>query len=179
MGNTASDIVYCCGTLDLEESYLVAAEPLPDATAHGWFDLDSDGVYDEINDRSHNFKSFNSSTAGAIYVLAEDLVKWSQAVFQEGRVVSEESLAEAMMLQPTTPDEPLLGGYGLGVPEFSPEIFNGMIVVGHSGNAAGCFYLPEYAASVAILTNTHAGEPMPTSFQRFQILADNLEPLDS
>ena len=169
--------------LGLERTYLAPFEALPEATAHGWFDLEPDGAYDEINDGVHDFKSFNSSTGGAIYTTAEELAKWPQAVFREGRVVSEQSLAEAMIMQSTTPDEPIATGYGLGIVQFSPDIFVGMNLIGHSGNAAGyaagCFYLPDYGVSLTILTNTHAGEPMPTAFHLLQILAENLEPLES
>jgi D-alanyl-D-alanine carboxypeptidase len=169
--------------LGLANTYLMPFDELPDATAHGWFDLDLDGAYDEINDGIRYFNSFNSSTSGAIYVTAEDLAKWSQAVFREGKVVSEQSLEEAMILRQTTPDEPLAAGYGLGILKFSPEVFNGVNLWGHSGNtagyAAGCFYLPEYGVSLAIITNTHAGEPMPTAFDVLSILTGQLKPLDS
>ncbi len=167
--------------LGLDSTYLVPFEELPEATAHGWFDLDLDGTYDEINDGIRDFSAFNSSTAGAIYVTAEDLVKWSQAVFRERRVVSDAMLEEAMMLHETTPEEPLAEGYGLGIAKFSEAFFNGVNLWGHSGNAAGyaagCFYLPEYGASLAILTNTHDGEPMPTVFDLLSILTENLDPL--
>jgi D-alanyl-D-alanine carboxypeptidase len=169
--------------LGLDSTYLAIYEDLPEATAHGWFDLNGDGVYDEINDGTRDFKSFNSSTGGALYATAEDLAKWSQAVFRQGLVLDEITLEEAMTLQPTTPEEPIAVGYGLGIIKFSPDFFNGVNLWGHSGNAAGyaagCFYLPEYGVSVGILTNTHAGESMPTVINLLAILEEHLEPLQS
>ena len=81
--------------------------------------------------------------------------------------------------QATTPDEPLTAGYGLGVVEFNPEIFNELKIWGHSGNAPGyaaaCFYLPDYDVSVSMMVNTHAGEAMPTVFDLLAILTTNLD----
>lgn len=160
---------------NLENTYLAIYEELPENTAHGWFDLDGDGTYEEIS----NFKSFNSSTHGAIFTTAEDLAMWTQDYFHAKTVVNQESLEQALAFQPTSPEEPLTKGYGLGVVQFSPEIFNNIEILGHSGNAAGyaagCFYLPEYEISIGIMVNTHAGETMPTVFDILNILTMDAE----
>lgn len=151
---------YLWDPLGLENTYLAIYEQLPEDTAHGWFDLDGDGSYDDIP----QFVSFNSSTAGAIFANAEDLAIWSHALFYEKLILSEESLEQMLTFEATTPDEPLLVGYGLGAVKFSPALFNGLEMWGHSGNAAGyaagCIYLPEYGVSIGIVVNTHAGETL-------------------
>ena len=63
--------------------------------------------------------------------------------------------------------------------KFNPEMFNGLEIWGHSGNAPGyaaaCFYLPEYDVSIGMVVNTHAGEAMPTINDFLTILTTNLE----
>jgi hypothetical protein len=78
-----------------------------------------------------------------------------------------------------TPGESLLVGYGLGVVKFNPELFNGLEIWGHSGNApgyaAGCFYLPEYDVSIGIMVNTDAGETMFTINDLLSILSEKIK----
>ena len=82
-------------------------------------------------------------------------------------------------LHSPTPDEPILVGYGLGVVKFNPELFNGLEIWGHSGNApgyaAGCLYLPEYDVSIGIMVNTEAGESMFTLNELLSILSEEMK----
>jgi CubicO group peptidase (beta-lactamase class C family) len=117
---------------------------------------------------------------GGVFSTAEDLAKWSQALFREGRVLSEQSLDQMLAFHSPTPGEPLVAGYGLGVVRFSPELFNGLEVWGHSGNApgyaAGCLFLPDYGVSIGIMVNTEAGEAMPTLFDLLNVITSHLDP---
>lgn len=148
---------YLWDDLSLENTYLATYEPLPENTAHGWFDLDGDGDYDEMPSSI----SFNSSTGGAVFTTPEDLALWAKALYHDQRVLGEAALEEMLSFVPTSPEEPLVVGYGLGTANYSPELFNGMEIYGHSGNAAGyvaaSFYLPEYGISLGIMLNTHDG----------------------
>jgi CubicO group peptidase (beta-lactamase class C family) len=148
---------YLWDDLPLENTYLATYEDLPEDTAHGWFHLDGDGIYDELP----SSVSFNTSTGGAIFTTSEDLAIWADALYHEKRVLSEDLLSQMLTFEPTTSEEPLLVGYGLGVVNYSPEIFNGQEIYGHSGNAAGytaaSLYLPEYGISLGIMLNTHDG----------------------
>jgi D-alanyl-D-alanine carboxypeptidase len=148
---------YLWDDIPLENTYLAPYEDLPENTAHGWFHLDGDGDYDELP----SSVSFNSSTGGAVFTTAEDLAIWANALYHEKRVLSDDALTQMLTFVPTSPEEPLVAGYGLGVANYSPEIFNGMEIYGHSGNAAGyvaaSLYLPEYSISLGIMMNTHDG----------------------
>lgn len=148
---------YLWDSIPLENTYLAIYEELPDNTAHGWFYLDGDNTYDDLP----SSVSFNSSTGGAVFTTAEDLAIWANALYHEKNVLSEDLLNQMLTFEATTPDEPLLIGYGLGVANYSPEIFNGMEIYGHSGNAAGyvaaSLYLPAYGISLGIMLNTHDG----------------------
>jgi len=170
---------YLFNPLKLENSYLAIYEELPEKTARGWFDLDGDGAYEVLP----SSVAFNSSTYGAIFTNAEDLAKWANALFHEGLVLSQDSLDQAMVFEPTTPDEPLTTGYGLGIARFSPQVFNDLEVIGHSGNAAGyaagSLYLPDYGVSIGIMVNTHAGETMFVINELLNIITTQLDHSDS
>lgn len=161
--------------LELEYTYATGLEALPQNTAHGWFDLDGDGVYDDLP----SFTSFDTGIGGAVYATPADLALWSHALFSERRLLNEESFKQMLIFHSPTPDEPLLVGYGLGVVKFNPELFNGLEIWGHSGNAPGyaaaCFYLPDYDVSIGMMVNTEGGESMPTIIDLLTILTTNLE----
>ena len=165
---------YLWDNIPLEHTYLATYEDLPEDTAHGWFHLDEDGIYDELPSSI----SFNSSTGGAVFATPEDLALWAQALYHDKRVLSEEALDQMLNFEPTTPDEPLLVGYGLGAVKYSPEIFNGLELIGHSGNAAGyvaaSLYLPEYGVSLGIMLNTHDG-PMLVINDLLKVVTEHLE----
>ena len=160
--------------LGLEHTYVAGLEELPENTAHGWFDLDEDGAYDDLP----SFTAFDSGIGGAVYASAEDLALWSHALFSERRLLSEQSFVQMLTFHSPTPGEPLVAGYGLGVVQFSPELFNGLEILGHSGNApgyaAGCLYLPEYDVSIAIMVNTHGREAMFTINELLSILSEEI-----
>ena len=165
---------YLWDSIPLEHTYLATYEDLPEDTAHGWFHLDEDGIYDELPSSI----SFNSSTGGAVFATPEDLALWAQALYHDKRVLSDEALDQMLAFEPTTPDEPILVGYGLGAIKYSPEIFNGWEVIGHSGNAAGyvaaSLYLPEYGVSLGIMLNTHDG-PMLVINDLITVVREHLE----
>jgi CubicO group peptidase (beta-lactamase class C family) len=114
-----------------------------------------------------------------VFSTAGDLAKWSQALFREGRVLSDSSFELMLDSHTPTPAEPLVAGYGLGVVRFSPEVFNGLEVLGHGGNApgyaVGMLFLPEYEATVVIMDNAEHGDAMSTIADLLSVLTTNLE----
>jgi D-alanyl-D-alanine carboxypeptidase len=161
--------------LELDHTVLAGEEQLPENTAHGWFDVDGDGEYDDLPD----FNSFNTGIGGAIYASASDLTRWSHALFSQRRLLNEASFEQMLTFHSPNPGEPLVSGYGLGVMRFSPELFNGQEIWGHGGNApgyaAGCLYLAAYDVSIGIMVNTEAGESMVTLNDLLNILAEELQ----
>ena len=161
--------------LALEHTYIAGQEELPEHTAHAWIDIDEDGAYDDLP----SFTSFDSGIGGAVYASAEDLASWSKALFSDRRLLNELSFDQMIQFHSPNPGEPLSAGYGLGVMKFSPEMFNGLEIWGHSGNAPGyaaaCFYLPEYDVSIGLMVNTHAGEAMPTIIDLIEILTEEIK----
>jgi CubicO group peptidase (beta-lactamase class C family) len=91
-----------------------------------------------------------------MYATAEDLVRWIQALYYEGSVLSSSSINEMLTFPETELRDPGGGLYGLGVVNY--EAVLGMPAIGHGGSALGysaaALYLPEYGISVAWLINT-------------------------
>ena len=61
---------------------------------------------------------------------------------------------------PLDPDDPtaqLVAGYGLGAVRFNPELFDGTLVIGHSGSSlfysAASLYLPDYGVTIGASQN--------------------------
>jgi CubicO group peptidase (beta-lactamase class C family) len=162
----------------LDRTFLAVEEELPENTAHGWWDLDGDGAYDDFSSTPRT--AFSSGVGGQVFSTAEDLAEWSHALYHERSVLEEQSLDEMIAFVPVdTPDEPLLKGYGLGAVRFSPELFNDLEVWGHSGNApgyaAGSLYLPNYGVSIGITDNTEEGDAMGTLNDLLSIITSHLE----
>jgi hypothetical protein len=84
--------------------------------------------------------------------------------FDEGKVLSEQSLTEMLSFVPASdPTEPLAAEYGLGVGKFNFEVATGnsrladLEHYGHSGNTIGynalMIHLPQHHATVVALFN--------------------------
>ncbi len=147
----------------LESMYLAGYESLPSNVAHGWFDIDGDGSYEDLTEAG-GLLPFYYGIGGGIFSYAEDLAKWAKALYHDKTVLSSELYNEMTEFVSGGHDEPLTEGYGLGAIKFNPVMFNGLLIYGHSGNApaysAGSFYLVDYGISIGALTNTEEGEAM-------------------
>jgi CubicO group peptidase (beta-lactamase class C family) len=109
---------------------------LPDNVAHSWYDLDKDGTYDDFFTWPRT--AFVSGIAGEVWSTTEDLAKWARALFHDQTVVSQASLDQMLTFySPCTGEEFVCAGYGLGVVNFNPQLFNGLTAYGHSVNAPG------------------------------------------
>jgi D-alanyl-D-alanine carboxypeptidase len=164
--------------LGLDRTVLSPEEELPENTAHGWWDLDGDGNYDDF--ASVPRTAFSSGTGGQVFSTAEDLADWARALYHERSVLDEQSFNAMTTFRPVDmPEEPLLAGYGLGAVRFNPELFNDLEVWGMGGNApgyaAGSFYLPDYGVSLGFADNTEEGDAMGTLDDLMSILMRNVE----
>ena len=149
--------------LALESAYTAPFEDFgAEKATHGWLDWTGDGVYEDLS--VFSLKSFYSAAMGGVWCSAEDLAKWARAIFVDHSAVSQEVLNQMTDFYSPITSEPLLDGYGLGLVRFSPELFNGLQILGHSGDApgfaAGCLYLPDYNICLGIADNTEEGDTM-------------------
>ncbi|HSF84722.1 MAG TPA: serine hydrolase domain-containing protein [Acidimicrobiia bacterium] len=150
--------------LGLDGTFVIPGEEPPNNIAHGWWDLDGDGEYDDFS--ATPYTAFASGLGGQVFTTAEDLAEWTRALYHEQTVLRADSFAEMIDFYPTEmEDEPLLDGYGLGAVRFAPEFVSGLEVWGHGGDApgyaAGAFYLPDYGISMGFADNTERGDAMP------------------
>jgi uncharacterized protein (TIGR02145 family) len=152
--------------LGLANSYTSMEGDLPTLIAHGWYDLNGDGTYDDFS--SWPRSAWASAPSGEVWSTAEDLAKWARALFHNKTVISQTSLDQMLAFHsPCTGEEIMCAGYGLGVVKFNPQIFNGVQAYGHGGNAigygAGCIYMPNYGVCIGLMDNTEEGEAIPMS----------------
>jgi CubicO group peptidase (beta-lactamase class C family) len=162
-GSSVPDEVerYFLKPMKLEHTYISMGKT-PPATykvAHPWVDVDQDGVLDDLYGVPQTWKA--SLTHPVMYATAEDLVRWTQALYHEGSVISPNSMEEMLTYPETELGDPGGGLYGLGVVDYQAVL--GMPAIGHGGSALGysaaALYLPEDGISVAWLINTGESPP--------------------
>ncbi|MFC2123423.1 serine hydrolase domain-containing protein [Bacteroidota bacterium] len=158
--------------LNLDGTYFVEEESIPGSSAHGWVDLDEDGIFEDISSLSTVAMYSSGWTAGAQFSTAQDYVKWTQALFHDNSVLSQHTLDQMLAFHsPCTGEEFLSAGYGLGVSLFQPELVNNMVAWGHGGDGFGyssvCIYLADYGVSIGIMDNTDGGQAMPSILSGF------------
>jgi D-alanyl-D-alanine carboxypeptidase len=164
--------------LGLTNTFTSMGEALPANIAHGWWDLDNDGDYDDFF--SWPRTAFASGIGGEVFSTAEDLAKWARTLFQDKSVLTQPSLDQMLTFHsPCTGEEFLAAGYGLGVVKFNPQLFNGLEAYGHSGNAPGyaaaCIYLPDYKVCIGLMDNTEEGDAMLTIADLLDIITSHID----
>jgi len=163
---------------DLSNTFASRGEELPPGTAHGWYDLDNDGNYDDFFTWPRT--AFASGICGEVFSTAEDLAKWARALYYDKSVLNQGSLDQMLTFHsPCTGEDFFCAGYGLGSIKFNPDFFNGLEVIGHSGNAPGyaaaSIYLPDYNACLGFADNTEEGNSMHLVNDLINIILNYLE----
>jgi D-alanyl-D-alanine carboxypeptidase len=154
---------YVLDPLGLSDTYVCPDDPLPGDTAHGWFDVTGDGVYDDFSAVSN--AAFCSAAGGQVFSTSSDLATLANALMSERTFLSDAAYAAMTdFFLPSGHDEPMVQGYGLGLMWFNPAFVSGQRVWGHGGNApayaAGMLYLVDHGAVVAAMDNTEEGDGM-------------------
>jgi len=118
--------------------------------AHPWHDVDRNGTLDDITSKPKIWSATLSPLM--IFSSAEDLSKWSQALYT-GKVIGEGSLVQMLTFHRPNPGDPSTG-YGLGTAEIK---YGGIETWGHLGWQYGyltaMLYVPEHSASISLLIN--------------------------
>ena len=156
-GSTLSEMLEArvLSPLDLRGTVPVdGAERIPATfeVAHHWYDVDEDGQLDDLSKNSRNWYTI---VPHLIYATAEDVARWSQALFSS-EMLQQHTRDEMVAFYRPTPDEPW-SGYGLGIGEFPPEMVSGETAWGHAGRDFGwtavMLYFPRLQVHMAVLMN--------------------------
>jgi len=151
---------------------------LPELLAHGWLDMDGDGVYDDLSVWERT--AFASSIGSEVWTTSRDLAVWIKKLLRDHAVVSTDLEDDMMSFHSPCTGEDFLAGYGLGVCSFNTDLTAGIKAVGHAGNALGygaiAFYMPEYDVTVAMMDNTEKADAIFTGLNN--VLAVIQEKLD-
>jgi D-alanyl-D-alanine carboxypeptidase len=164
--------------LGLEDTYTCLEDALPTDWAHGWWDLNGDGAYDDFT--ALPTTSWCSAVGGAVYTTPTDLVKLGNALMH-ARTLLDDATYEEMrdFYVPEGHDEPMVQGYGLGLMRFHPDFVSGLNVWGHGGNAPGyaaaMLYLVDYGVVIALMDNTEHGVAMEVLNDLLRVILDGLE----
>jgi D-alanyl-D-alanine carboxypeptidase len=163
---------------ELTNTFTSMGEALPSHIAHGWYDLDNDGYYNDFYLWPRT--AFASGIAGEVWSTAEDLAQWARALYHDKTVISQKSLDQMLVFHaPCTGEELMCAGYGLGAIKFNPELFNGLEAIGHAGDAPGyaaaSIYLPEYKVCIGIMDNTEEGNAMYCLTDLIRVITNYLE----
>ena len=148
------------GPLGLTHSLASPGDGPPTDIAHGWYELQGAG-YEDFS--SWPRTAFASGIGGEVWTTAEDLARWSRALLIDKTVISRALLDQMLTFySPCTGEEFFCAGYGLGVVHFNPDLVNGEVALGHSGNAPGYaatgLCLPDLGVCMGVMDNTEAGE---------------------
>jgi D-alanyl-D-alanine carboxypeptidase len=141
--------------LELNRTFLVCEENVLGEFAHGWYDLNYDGILDDV--MHIPLTAFHSLTwtAGDIVGSAEDLARWIKALM-DGNLISQSSL-DQMLTFTFPPATSMYNNYGLGMGELGPFFVGNSRAFGHAGDWIGyvavMVYLPEHKVSFTVLLN--------------------------
>jgi len=138
----------------LQNTYVDIEESLGGELAHGWADLNGDGILDDLSVIPRTSWMSAAWTAGAIVATAEDLAKWVELLHGDHVL----SVGAMQQMRSTVPIPNSNITYGLGIYTF--PLF-GKILWGHDGGGIGynsqALYYREKGVSLAVILNQRGG----------------------
>jgi D-alanyl-D-alanine carboxypeptidase len=144
--------------LELRDTYVAGFEPRGRPVIPGYFDLDNDGDFDNV-ETGEPWTALETSdgAAGCIVSTAPDLLAFGDALFH-GRLLSAETM-RAMTAE--GPFHPRFTNYGLGLEIARPDYRT--TIWGHGGYLPGfrssLWYVPSRDAVIVVLANDARAEP--------------------
>lgn len=149
--------------LGLNHTYFAVEEELEGNIAHGWadFSIPEDGVLDDLT--TIPMEAFYSIewTAGAMFSSADDIIRWSQALFQ-GEILQPSTMEQMLDFRPVSEEGSATNGYGLGISSVNPSLFQNSVTIGHGGENPGyrmaMLFFPEHNIYMTLMLNVADGE---------------------
>ena len=139
--------------LGLARTFFSVEEQIDGTLAHRWTDTNGDGRLEDLSTYPRNALDSMLWTCGALYSSAEDIVRYSRALFQ-CELFTQNSLDQMLTLIPYIHNPAL--GYGFGILTI-PDFLPGVLAYGHDGTVYGYkarwIYLPVHGVHIAVLLN--------------------------
>lgn len=139
--------------LGLEHTYLAAVEPAVGTLAHGWIDVDDDGILDDISAVENRSYYSIGTASSALVTSAGDLITFSQALLG-GQLLGQEMLDQMLTDRVATPVPDRMRWYGYGIQGHGPTVVGDVEAWGHTGGTGGYLatwaYLPDWDAHIVI-----------------------------
>jgi len=174
--------------LGLTTAFYPPEETARGEVAEGWADI---GLYAPDVDPGPGLEPFSQfpwtdtvPEAGGIFASAEDLATWAQALFHDKTVLTSESLDQMLDwvdVELPAEEAQLIAGYGLGAFRVNPELFDGTLLIGHSGGAlfysALSGYLPDYGVAIGAAQNAETDDAFGMMIQQVvDLITTHVEP---
>lgn len=148
--------------LGLSSIFLDGQDSITADFANFWADFDGDGAEEEIPVLSveRNSATTVAYTGGGLFSTAEDVAKWTDALFGRKVILHQEMLDYMLDFNTDVPEDFRIGwpGYGMGAAIFRPWMVNEAYAYGHGGwggfEISATAYLPDYDVSIAVLLNS-------------------------
>ncbi|MEE9465185.1 MAG: serine hydrolase domain-containing protein [Candidatus Neomarinimicrobiota bacterium] len=144
--------------LGLTSTFLDCEETITGDIANFWFDVDDDGVPEDIS-IPFEMRAAEVSiayTSGGLFATAEDCARFTHALLR-GDILNSDSMDQMLDWYTDLPEGWSNRGYGLGIELLRYSMVNGAEAYGHGGNfyhIAATAYLPEYDVSITTLLNS-------------------------
>lgn len=145
--------------LGLDDTFLDAQETPPASFAPFWADFNGDGEIEEIPLPVERYSETSCAfTAGGLFSSAEDIARWTDALFGRKVVLSQAMLDHMLDFYTDVPADFGWLGYGMGASIFRTSMVHGLYAYGHGGWAAyyisATAYLPKYDVTITVLLNS-------------------------
>ena len=146
--------------LGLLNTFLDCEETITGDIANFWADFDDDDILDEVPILSVERYSETSCayTGGGLISNAEDVARWTHALYSTREVLSQEMLDQMLDFIRDLPADYGWRGCGMGASLFRYSMVNGAYAYGHGG--WGAYYLsvtayfPDYDVTITIMLNS-------------------------
>jgi D-alanyl-D-alanine carboxypeptidase len=144
--------------LELRDTYVAGFEPMQRPVIPGYFDLDNDGDFDNVEtDEPWTSLETSDGAAGCIVSTGPDLLAFGDALFHGGLLSAETMRA----MTSDGPFHPRFTNYGLGLEIARPDYRT--TIWGHGGYLPGfrsiLWYVPSRDAVIVVLANDARAEP--------------------
>jgi len=165
---------------DLNQTVFVNSNFNTTKMAGAWYDLDKDGLVDDVLQKYAQIQYPLNSTLslsygyGNIVSTTRDMARWTKLLYT-GKVLKQKSMKEMLTWAKGSDRDQYFKGYGLGT---DLMMLRGLKNYGHSGlniHASGMFYTPDLDLTMVIVTNESSFVERDVKSEMYDYLIEYLE----